>query len=188
MKNNKILPIAIGILALLILIWFFSAYNGFVNKDEAVRGQWAQVETQYQRRMELIPNLVSSVRGYAQFESGLLQNITESRSRWMDAGTDEEKINAANEMDSAISRLLFVYESYPELRTIEVVASLMDELAGTENRISVERKRYNDAVQEYNVAIKRIPGSIVAGIAGFEQKQYFISSEGADKAPDVEIY
>lgn len=187
MKNNKYLWMIIVIIVL-ITLWIILAFNSLVKKEENVKGQWAQVETQYQRRIDLIPNLVETTKGYMQFESNLLENITALRSQWMSAKDTDEKINAASSLDSAISRLLIVYENYPELQSIETVRSLMDELSGTENRISVERQRYNDAVRVYNVGIKTFPNVIVAGILGYDNKPYYESMDGAESAPEVDIY
>lgn len=187
MKNNKYLW-TILIVIILIVLWFVVAFNSLVKKSESVDNQWAQVETQYQRRIDLIPNLVLTTSGYMQFESDLLTNITALRSGWINANTPDEKIVTANELDSAISRLLVVYENYPELRSIEAVRSLMDEVSGTENRISVERQRYNEAVKEYNVGIKVFPNVIVAGILGYDNKQYYESTSGSEIAPTTQIY
>lgn len=187
MKPNKY-PWIIIVIIVLIALWAMLAFNSLVKKEENVKGQWAQVETQYQRRIDLIPNLVDTTKGYMQFESDLLENITALRSRWMDAEDTDEKINAANSLDSAISRLLIVYENYPELQSIESLRGLMDEISGTENRISVERQRYNDAVRAYNVGIKTFPNAIIAGILGYDNKPYYESMDGAENAPEVNIY
>lgn len=185
-KIHKSVWIILGIIVLLAL-WMIFAFNSFVSKQEKVRGQWAQVETQYQRRIDLIPNLVETTKGYMQFESELMTNITELRSGWINANTPDEKMIAANELDFAISRLLMVYENYPELKSISAVSSLMDELSGTENRISVERQRYNEAVRTYNVAIKKFPNSILAGMFGFNNALYYESVTGSETAPKVQI-
>ena len=157
------------------------SYNRFVSQEEAVKTQWSQVENQLQRRNDLIPNLVETTKGFAQQERDVFQAIADSRARLAGAQTTEQKIQAANEQTSALSRLLVVVENYPQLRSSETFARLMDELAGTENRIAVERKRYNDLVVEYNKSIRRFPGSIFAGMFGFDKKEYFEVSE-ADKA------
>jgi LemA protein len=186
--KKKIGLFVIAALLIISVIYFLSAYNSLIKKDEAANSQWAQVETQYERRIALIPNLVNTVKGYMQFESGLLQNITALRSRWINSEDSDEKTRIASDLDNSLSRLLLIYENYPELKSIVAVQSLMDELSGTENRISVERKRYNDAVQTYNIAMKTFPSSIVAQISGFKQKQYFRASEGSQKTPEVAIY
>lgn len=186
-------PIIIGailgiiVLAGLVGLWAMGTYNGLVSKGQAVDAQWANVQTSYQRRADLIPNLVSTVKGYMTYEAGLLENITALRSQWGSAKTTEDKIAAGTAMDSAISRLLLVYENYPELKANQNVAQLMDELAGSENRISVERMRYNSAAKEYNTAMKLFPASVVANFAGFKEKPYFEAQAGAENAPKVEF-
>ncbi len=184
-KMIAIIVILIVVIIPLLTIW--SIYNSFVTKEIAIEGQWANVESQYQRRADLIPNLVNSVTGYMQFERSLLTDITELRSRWQSAPTQQEKIEAGSALDSAIGRLLLVYENYPELKSDETVVRLMDELSGTENRIAVERMRYNEAVRDFNAAIRRFPGNVVAGWFGFEKKLFFSAEPGTDEAPDVNI-
>ncbi|GIU69330.1 MAG: hypothetical protein KatS3mg002_0566 [Candidatus Woesearchaeota archaeon] len=186
MKTNKYLWAAL-VLLVLILLWATITFNSLVKKEENVNNQWAQVETQYQRRIDLIPNLVETTKGYIQFESNLLENITVLRSGWINANSPDEKITAASELDSAISRLLLVYENYPELKSIEAVRSLMDEVSGTENRISVERQRYNNAVKDYNVYVKTFPNSIIATMLGYKTKAYYESIDGANTAPKIQI-
>ena len=176
--------IAVAIIAVLV-IWAVATYNGLVGLDQSVAAQWAQVETQYQRRYDLIPNLANTLIEYQQFEAGLLQNLTSLRSQWSAAKTVDEKVAVGSATDSAISRLLLVYENYPDLKSITAVSSLMDELAGTENRVSVERMRYNTAVQSYNTAIKTFPTNLLANAFGFTQKAYFASVAGAETAPVV---
>jgi len=176
--------IAIAVIAI-IGLWLVATYNGLVGLDQSVNAQWAQVQAQYQRRFDLIPNLVNTVRNYQQFEASLLQNITALRSQWASAATVDQKIAVANQWDSAIARLLVVYENYPELKTITAVSNLMDELAGTENRIAVERMRYNDAVRSYNTAIKVFPTNMLANAFGFTEKAYFAAAPGAETAPIV---
>src|SRR5699024_2977181 len=143
------------------------------------------VETVLQRRNDLIPNLVNSVQGAMNQEREVFGNIADARARLKSAGTMEEEVEANNEMNSALSRLLVVMENYPELRSNDQVTALMDELAGTENRISVERQRYNETVQEYNNRVRRFPGNLMAGLFGFERKPFFEAVEGAEIAPDV---
>jgi LemA protein len=187
MKNKTSLWIGIGII-ILILAWTMLVFNSLINKHEAVNSQWAQVETQYERRISLIPNLVEVTKGYMQFESGLLSEITELRSGWINAKTTDEQINVANNLDSAISRLLVVYENYPELKSIDAVRSLMDELSGTENRIAVERQRYNLAVKDYNIAIKTFPNMILTNMLGYDEIKYYESKTGAEDVPNIDIY
>jgi LemA protein len=179
----------VWILAIVIVLalWMWGSYNNFVVLNQNIENQWAQVQTQYQRRIDLIPNLVNSVKGYMQFERSLLEDITSLRSRWMSATTTEKKVNYGNALDSALGRLLVVYENYPELKSITAVSSLMDELAGTENRIAVERMRYNDAVKSYNTAIKLFPSNVIANLFGFKERSYFQAAPGSEIPPVVNL-
>lgn len=183
---NKTWWIVIAVVVL-VLLYGWSAYNGFVGKNEAVDGQWAQVETAYQRRFDLIPNLVESVKGIMAQEQEVFGALAEARTRYAGAGTVDEKAAAATQVESALGRLLVIMENYPQLRSVESVNSLMAELAGTENRVAVERRRFNDAVRELNVAVKRFPGNVVASIFGFDERAYFEAVEGAEEAPQVEF-
>jgi len=182
---KKSLLIILGV-AVVILI-FASYYNQLVSKNEAVAAQWAQVETQYQRRFDLIPNLVASVEGIMAQEQTVFETIAQARSQYANSQSVEEKVAAANEVESSLSRLLVIMENYPQLGSSENVTRLMDELAGTENRVAVERRRFNDLVEEYNVLVKRFPGSLLAALFGFDQKLFFTSAEGASVAPNVDI-
>ncbi len=175
-----------GIVALVVLYGIVS-YNGFVRMAAAVDNQWAQVETQYQRRFDLIPNLVSSVQGVLKQEQKVFGDIAEARTRYSGAATVSEKVAAANQVEGALARLLVVMENYPQLRSVEAVANLMTQLEGTENRISVERKRFNDSVATLNVATKRFPSNLIASIFGFEGREYFEAAEGSQNAPKVEL-
>ncbi len=186
--GRNIAIILVLLLVVLPILWLWATYNGLVTKDIAVEAQWAQVESQYQRRADLIPNLVSSVRGYLTFERDLLTNITQLRSQWQSAATQEDRIKFGTALDSAIGRLLVVVENYPELKADRTVTQLMDELAGTENRIAVERMRYNDAVRDFNTAIRRFPANFVASSFGFEKKLYFSATPGSEEAPEVNVY
>jgi LemA protein len=163
------------------------SYNRFVSQEEAVKAQWAQVENQLQRRNDLIPNLVESTKGFAQQERDVFNAIAESRAKLAGAQTTEQKIQAANEQTSALSRLLVVVENYPVLKSNETFARLMDELAGTENRIAVERMRYNERVQEYNTARRSFPANITAGIFGFQEYPLFQAPESAKNVPKVDF-
>ena len=163
------------------------SYNRFVTQEEAVKTQWAQVENQLQRRNDLIPNLVESTKGFAQQERDVFTAIADSRARLAGAQTTEQKIQAANEQTSALARLLVVVENYPQLRSSETFARLMDELAGTENRISTERGRYNERVQEYNTARRSFPANVTAGIFGFQEYPLFQAPESAKIAPKVDF-
>ena len=163
------------------------SYNRFVSQEESVKAQWAQVENQLQRRNDLIPNLVESTKGFAQQERDVFGAIADSRAKLAGAQTTEQKIQAANEQTSALARLLVVVENYPQLRSSETFARLMDELAGTENRISVERMRYNERVQEYNTARRSFPANISAGIFGFKEYPLFQAPESAKVVPKVDF-
>jgi LemA protein len=163
------------------------SYNRFVSGEEAIKAQWAQVQNQLQRRNDLIPNLVEATKGFAQQERDVFNAIAESRAKLAGARTPEETIQAANEQSSALARLLVVVENYPQLKSSETFARLMDELAGTENRISVERMRYNERVQEYNTARRRFPANITAGIFGFEAYPLFEAPEAARQVPKVDF-
>ncbi|HLD41687.1 MAG TPA: LemA family protein [archaeon] len=185
-RNIAIIIILLAII--LPILWLWGTYNDLITKDQKVEAQWANVESQYQRRMDLIPNLVSSVQGYLRYERELLTQITELRSRWLSSSNQADKIQYGTALDSAIGRLLVVVENYPDLKGNTAVTQLMDELAGTENRIAVERQRYNDAVRDYNTAIRRFPANIVASSFGFEKKLYFAADQGAEEVPEVSVY
>lgn len=163
------------------------SYNRFVSQEEAVKAQWSQVENQLQRRNDLIPNLVETTKGFAQQERDVFQAIADSRAKLAGAQTPEQKIQAANEQTAALSRLLVIVENYPQLRSSETFARLMDELAGTENRIAVERMRYNERVQEYNTSRRSFPANITAGIFGFKEYPLFQAPEAAKVAPKVDF-
>ena len=182
--------VAIGIVVLLVIIIgasFWGTYNSLVTKNQAIDAQWAQVEAQYQRRFDLIPNLVSSVKGYMTQEQTIFAQIADARTRYAGAQTPDAKAAAGSDVETALVRLLVIMENYPTLRSVEVVTTLMDELAGTENRINVERQRYNTVVQDYNTAIKRFPTNLVASMFGFESRQYFKADTGASTAPKVNL-
>jgi LemA protein len=161
------------------------SYNKFVGQEEAVKAQWAQVENQLQRRNDLIPNLVETVKGYATHEESVFKEIAESRSRLLAAKSPEESIAAANQQTSALGRLLAVVENYPNLKANEQFNRLMDELSGTENRIAVERMRYNERVQEYNTSRRQFPANVTAKIFGFKEHPFFTAPEEAKQVPKV---
>lgn len=163
------------------------SYNRFVSEEEAVKAQWAQVDNQLQRRNDLIPNLVESTKGFAQQERDVFQAIADSRAKLAGAQSTEQRIQAANEQSSALARLLVVVENYPVLKSSETFARLMDELAGTENRIAVERMRYNEAVQKYNTSRRQFPGNITASIFGFDQYPLYEVPESARVVPKVDF-
>jgi LemA protein len=186
-KILLIVAIVIVVLAGLIYSFFQGNYNRFVTLDEGVKSAWAQVENQLQRRYDLIPNLVETVKGYAKQEKDVLVEVTNARARVGGAATVPDKINANNELTGALSRLLVVVERYPDLKSNQNFLRLQDELAGTENRISVERKRYNDAVQGYNVAIRSFPANFLAGMFGFGKAAFFEVPAAAKAAPQVKF-
>ncbi len=183
--------IAIGIIVLLLIVGFSSyvgAKNQMVTKNETVKAAWSQVDIVLQRRADLIPNLVETVKGFALQEQTVFGDIAKARSRLLSANTPADKIAANQQLDGALGRLLVVVENYPQLKSNENFLRLQDELAGTENRIAVERKRYNDALQDYNTFIGLFPNSIWAGMAGFKRNDaYFAASEGAKTAPKVDF-
>ncbi len=160
-------------------------YNGLVAGDEGVQAAWAQVENQLQRRFDLIPNLVETVKGYAAHERETLEAVTEARSRVAGAGSIGDKIEANQELSSALARLLVVVERYPDLKANQSFLRLQDELAGTENRIAVERRRYNEVVRAYNVRVRSFPTAMFAGMFGFERAGLFEAAPGAEQVPQV---
>jgi len=185
--------IALSILGAVVLVvgiaasWLIGSYNSFVNLNEGVKNQWKQVDNQLQRRNDLIPNLVSSVKGYASHEKAIFDNIADARARMAGAKSPADSMAAANQMSSALSRLLLVVENYPNLKADQTFLRLMDELAGTENRLAVERKRYNDIVMQYNAMRKRFPTNMIAGMFNFEEAAYFEVPEAAKAVPKVEF-
>jgi LemA protein len=191
MAQSKKLPtgwIVGGVIVLLLLIigfWIGGTYNSLVVLDENANAKWANVQADYQRRADLIPNLVSTVKAYTNYEGPLLLEITNARSAWASAGSETEQQAAARGMDSALSRLLVVMENYPTLQASEQFLSLQDELAGTENRIKVSRVEYNEAIRAYNQRTRTFPSNIIAGMFGFGQREMFEAAEGTDVVPSV---
>jgi len=181
---NKTLWIVLAVVVL-VGLWAWTGYNGFVSANEAIDNQWAQVETQYQRRFDLIPNLVESVKGTMKQEQAIFNALAEARTRYAGAKTVDEKSAAAGGVESAFARLLVVMENYPQLKSAENVQTLMVQIEGTENRVSVERGRFNDRVRDFNVAVKRFPGNVLAGMFGFNERPYFEAASGAENAPPV---
>ena len=180
----------IGIIIAVIVVlgmMLMSSYNGFVNSEENVDQSYAQIETQLQRRLDLIPNLVNTVKGYASHEEEVLTQISDARARLAGANTPEEEATANTELTGALSRLLVVVENYPNLKADQQFTQLMDELSGTENRIAVARKDYNDEVALYNKKVKRFPGAIIASITGFDEKEYFNADPSAAETPKVDF-
>ena len=184
----KIKPLywIIGVIVVIVLA-FAGYYNRFVTATNGIDGQWKQVEVQYQRRFDLIPNLVNSVKGLMQQEQKVFGDIAAARAAYTGAQTTEGKVAAANQVEGALGRLIAIFENYPQIKSDQAVLRLQDELSGTENRISVERRRYNDLVQAYNISISTLPGNIFAKVLGFKAKPYFESSSGAENAPKVEF-
>ncbi|MEZ4654405.1 MAG: LemA family protein [Candidatus Eisenbacteria bacterium] len=187
MRKALVVLLILGVIVLALLGWVRGQYNGLVAADEAVKTGWSQVENQLQRRYDLIPNLVETVKGYASHERETLQAVTDARSRVGGAGTVDEKIAANQQLSSALSRLLLVVERYPDLKANQNFIQLQDELAGTENRIAVERRRYNELVQTYNVRVRSFPTTIFAGMFGFERATPFESTPEAQTAPKVDF-
>ena len=161
------------------------SYNTFVSQEQSIKGQWAQVESQLQRRNDLIPNLVETTKGFAQHEEAVYKDIADARSRLLAAKSPEETITAANQQTSALGRLLAVVENYPQLKSNEQFNRLMDELAGTENRIAVERMRYNEAVQAYNTKRGQFPSNLTAKMFGFKEYPFFEAPAEAKQVPKV---
>jgi LemA protein len=174
-------------MAVLVLGLSGCGYNEMVSLKESIEAAWAQVENQLQRRNDLIPNLVEVTKGYATHEREIFTQVAEARSRLIGAGNRGEKIDAANELGSALSRLLVIAERYPELKANQQFARLSDELAGTENRIATERRRYNEAVRTYNTRIKSFPTLISARIFGFDEERYFEAPKEAQQVPKVDF-
>ena len=193
MKKSTIIVIVVIVL---IAIWGITSYNGMVKMDESVSTAWSNVENQYQRRSDLIPNLVNTVKGYASHEKETFQAVVDARSKatQMQISADDltpEKMQAyqkaQGEVGSALSRLLAITEAYPDLKANENFKELQAQLEGTENRINVARKNFNDAAQAYNTSIRRFPKSIFASVFGFEKRTYFEATEGTEKAPEVKF-
>ena len=189
-SKKKTLIIVLAVIALLAIgaySFFAGNYNKFVGLDQAVKSSWAQVENQLQRRFDLIPNLVETVKGYAKHEKDVLIEVTNARAKVGGAGTVPDKIAANNELSGALSRLLLVVERYPDLKANQNFLHLQDELAGTENRIAVERMRYNDAVKVYNQTIKSFPANLLAGMYGFKDAAFFDAPKEAKEAVKVKF-
>ena len=193
--KNKTLWIVLGIVAV-VVVWAVGGYNGLVTKQEKVNEAWANVETVYQRRADLIPNLVSTVKGYAAHEKETLQSVTDARANATSISIDpstatpqqmEAWMKAQNEVGSALGRLIAISENYPDLKANQNFLELQAQLEGTENRIATERKKFNEVAMGYNTLIRRFPKSIIASVFGFERKGYFEAQEGAEHAPKVEF-
>ncbi|MEB8171411.1 LemA family protein [Macrococcus caseolyticus] len=186
---KKLLVPVIGLILLLLVIgsMLIGPYNKLVDLDTEVEKSQAKIDTQLQRRLDLIPNLVETVKGYAKHEEKVFKDVSDARAKLAGANTMEEKAEANEQVSSALSRLIAIQENYPELKADTQFTGLRDELAGTENRIAVARNDYNDVVTEYNKVVKRFPGSIVAGLFGFEKKEFFKADSAAKDAPNVDF-
>ncbi len=181
-----VLVVIVGLVGVAVFGSYVSTKNTLVQKNEAVKSAWSQVDIVLQRRADLIPNLVETVKGYAQQEQTVFGDIAKARSQLLSAGTPQQKIAANQQLDTALGRLLVVVENYPQLKSNENFLRLQDELAGTENRIAVERKRYNDTLQDYNTYVQQFPNSLFAGWAGFKPNDaYFQAAEGSRVVPKV---
>jgi len=187
MKTIWIVLAVLAVIFVIVLVPGCGTYNRLVTLDEGAENAWANVETVLQRRYDLIPNLVNTVKGFAAQEQNVLTEVTRLRSQWAGAQSSSEKAQAASQLESALGRLMVVVERYPDLKSNQNFLALQDELAGTENRIAVERRRYNEAVRAYNTAIRRFPARIFAGIFGFERRTPFEAAAGAEEAPTVEF-
>lgn len=195
MKKNKGLIITIVVIAL-VAIWGISSYNGLVSMDENVSNCWANVETQYQRRSDLIPNLVNTVKGYAKHESETLESVMAARSQATQVKIDPSNCTpqqlaayqkAQGDVTTALGKLLAITENYPDLKANQNFLELQSQLEGTENRINVARKDFNDTAKKYNTSLRRFPRNIIASMFGFEKRNYFEAEAGAEKAPKVEF-
>ena len=188
-KQKKLLIIAAIVIIVILIPYSYlkGTYNSLVTMDESVKGAWAQVENQLQRRYDLIPNYVETVKGYAAHEKEVFVKVTEARSKVAGAGSINEKIQANNQLTSALSRLMVVVERYPDLKANQNFIALQDELAGTENRISVARMRYNEAVKTYNVSIRKFPQNIIANMFDFERAEFFEAPKEAKEVPKVKF-
>jgi len=185
MKKSLIIGgIVIGVIAMLVMM-FAGTYNGLISKQEEVEGKFADISVQLERRADLIPNLVNTVKGYAAHEKEVIDSITSSREKLLGAHSASEMAEANQELSNAIKNLLVIVENYPDLKANTNFIQLQDELAGTENRIATARKDYNAAVKEYNKEIKLFPKNILAGMFGFEEKEYFEAKDSANEVPDV---
>ena len=196
MKKSTITLFVIGAIVILLAGWVTIQYNGMVANDEAVTTAWAGVESQYQRRSDLIPNLVNTVKGYAAHEKGTLEGVVEARAKATQVTVNADNLTperfaqfqkAQGELSAALGRLMRITENYPQLRANENFSELQAQLEGTENRINESRLRFNEAVQEYNLSIRRFPGNIFASLFGFEKRDKFEAADGTEQAPEVKF-
>ncbi len=196
MKKSTVVLLAVIAVVLVLFFWIKGTYNGMVTMDEGVKTAWSQVENVYQRRADLIPNLVATVKGYAEHESATLEGVVEARSKATGVNVDPENLTpeklaefqqAQGELSAALGRLLVIQENYPDLKANTNFMALQQQLEGSENRIAVERRKFNDAARAYNTAIRKFPSNIIAGMFGFGSKPYFEADESASQAPKVEF-
>ncbi len=187
MKKSTIIWIGIAVVVVLLIVNGISVYNRLVTADESVNAKWAEVDNNLQRRYDLIPNLVNTVRGYASHESEVLLGVTEARSRVGGATTPSERMQAEGELSSALSRLMVVMENYPQLQANTNFIRLQDELSGTENRLTHARRNYIEAVQSYNSMVRRFPANIIAGFTGFGVKEVYEVPDNVTEAPQVQF-
>lgn len=196
MKKGYIVLIVVAVVILSIFFWFRSSYNGMVSMSETVSSQWSNVENQYQRRLDLIPNLVNTVKGYAAHEQQTLEDVVNARAKATQTQINFDQLDEAaikkinstqGELSSALSRLMAISESYPDLKANQNFLELQAQLEGTENRIAVERRKFNESVKNYNAYIRQFPKNMIAGMFGFVPKPYFEATAGAENAPKVEF-
>ncbi len=196
MKKSTVVLLVVIAVVLVLFFWIKGTYNGMVTMDEGVKTAWSQVENVYQRRADLIPNLVATVKGYAEHESATLEGVVEARSKATGVNVDPENLTpeklaefqqAQGELSAALGRLLVIQENYPDLKANANFMALQQQLEGSENRIAVERRKFNDAARAYNTAIRKFPSNIIAGMFGFGSKPYFEADESASQAPKVEF-
>lgn len=196
MKKSLVTILVVVGIVLIVFLWGKNSYNSLVNSEEKVTGAWSQVENVYQRRADLIPNLVNTVKGYADFEQKTLTQVIEARSKATGVNVNADNLDEASiqqfqqaqqGLSSALSRLMVVVERYPDLKANQNFMDLQSQLEGTENRIAVERRNFNETAQTYNAQIRRFPNNIFAGLFGFDRKAYFEADAGAEKAPEVQF-
>ena len=185
MKKSSIVVLVLIAIIIIVIAMFVSSYNGIIAKSEEFDNKFATIDTQLQRRGDLIPNLVNTVKGYAKQEQDVINSVTEARTKLAGATTVSDKAKADEELTGALNRLMVVVENYPDLKSSQNFIQLSDELAGTENRIATARRDYNEAVKEYNLKIKRFPTNIIAGMFGYSKRDYFEASEQSKEVPNV---
>lgn len=185
MKKSSTLLICVIALIVICVIALISGYNGMISKQEEVDSSLSNLDVMLQRRADLIPNLVNTVKGYASHENKAIEKVTDARTKLVNANSVEEKSKANDELTSSLNALMVIVENYPDLKASQNFTQLSDELAGTENRIAVARRDYNETVKEYNLAIKKFPNSILAGMFGFEKATYFEANEASTEVPNV---